>query len=238
MSADLSLQPIGRIKSCYKEKFGVPRQAGLVPSAESIIELEPPFDTEAAFQELERFSHIWVIFLFHQVPAQAWQPTVRPPRLGGNRKVGVFASRSPFRPNRIGLSAVRLLGVECEKQRCALRIAGGDMVDGTPVLDIKPYLPYADRVDATPGYTEPLDPEQISIEFSGPASMQLEQYEKALDIALRPLIIEILRQDPRPAYREDSPGTEYGMSLYNFNLRFQYVGKGCLRVIALEPSSA
>jgi len=235
MSISLNIQPIGHIRSCYKEKFGVPRQAGLVPSAEFIVELDSPYNTEPAFRELDRFSHVWVIFLFHQVPSDTWQPTVRPPKLGGNERVGVFASRSPFRPNRIGLSAVRLVAVECENQRCFLRIAGGDMVDGTPVLDIKPYIPYADRVEASAGYTGPGNSGSVTVEFNDLALSQLAQFEETLGAGLRQLIVEVLQQDPRPAYRDDSPGAEYGISLYNFNLRFQYVGPECFRVTGLDP---
>lgn len=235
MSKGLEFEPIGWVRCGYKEKFGVPRQPGLAPSVESVIEFESPYNTDAAFRELNKFSHIWIIFVFHQVPHRGWQPTVRPPRLGGNERVGVFASRSPFRPNPVGLSVVKLLGVECRNQQCFLRIAGGDMVDGTPVLDIKPYIPYADSVDASSGYVRPFIPANVNIEFADLALTRITHYEKTLGIELRQQIVEILQQDPRPAYREDAPGTEYGMRLYNFNLRFQYIETGHFRVTALEP---
>ncbi len=138
--------PIGIVRSCFREKFGIPRQPGLAPAARATLELLPPHNQPAAVRGLEDFSHVWLVFVFHGVPASRWQPTVRPPRLGGNRRLGVFATRSPFRPNPIGLSVVALDRIVTGQGRVALHLSGVDVLDGTPVLDIKPYLPYADRV--------------------------------------------------------------------------------------------
>ena len=144
MTSPLSLQPVGILHSPYKEKFAVPRQPGLVPSARARLELLPPCNDAQTLRGIEQFSHLWLIFQFHECASQGWHPTVRPPRLGGNERVGVFASRSPFRPNGLGLSVVQLLGVHQQGPRLWLELAGIDLVDGTPILDIKPYVPYAD----------------------------------------------------------------------------------------------
>lgn len=136
-----SFQPIGVIHSCFKEKFGIPRQSGLVTAAQATLELHAPYDCPEALVELEGFSHIWVTFVFHQSMRDNWKATVRPPRLGGNQRIGVFASRSPFRPNPIGLSAVQLESIDCKDGHCQLQLRGADLLDGTPVLDIKPYVP-------------------------------------------------------------------------------------------------
>ncbi len=141
-----SLEPIGYVRSCFREKFGTPRQPGLIPSATGEIVVHPPYHTPHAFTQLEQFSHIWVLFLFHQALRDEWKPRVRPPRLGGNQSLGVFASRSPFRPNNIGLSPLKLERIEYGERPGRLFVSGIDLLDGTPVLDIKPYVPYADAL--------------------------------------------------------------------------------------------
>jgi tRNA-Thr(GGU) m(6)t(6)A37 methyltransferase TsaA len=156
--AQFSLSPIGTIHSCYGEKFGIPRQPGLVKSATATLELLPPYNSPDALRGLDGFSHLWVIFLFHQSTRNQWKATVRPPRLGGNERVGVFASRSNFRPNPIGLSVVELLTVEGTQ----LHLGGGDFLDGTPVLDIKPYLPYADCIPSATGAFATRTPEPVN----------------------------------------------------------------------------
>jgi len=161
------ITPIATVSSCYRTKFGIPRQPGLVSSAVGEIIMLPPYNQREAFRGIEAFSHIWVTFLFHLTQRSTWSPLVRPPRLGGNVKVGVFGTRATHRPNSIGLSVVRLLGVDSSPGRVALRVSGLDLVDGTPVLDIKPYLPYADIVpEATSGFAPIPPPPKLAVMFS------------------------------------------------------------------------
>ncbi|PLY03520.1 MAG: tRNA (N6-threonylcarbamoyladenosine(37)-N6)-methyltransferase TrmO [Desulfuromonas sp.] len=216
------LDPIAVIRSPYREKFATPRQPGLTPSVRAIVEFYPGFCPPEAVRGLEGFSHIWLLFLFHQNWQKGWQPTVRPPRLGGNKRVGVYASRSPFRPNPIGLSAVKLLGIDCTEGRATLEIEGADLIDGTPVLDIKPYLPYGDSIaDARGGFAEKAPGEQLVVEFSPEAMIDLQHYQ-AVSPRLKMMICETLVLDPRPAYqRNDNSQREYGMLLEAYNVRWQ-----------------
>lgn len=219
---------IGVIRSCFKEKFGIPRQPGLVPDARATLELHPPYNRLEAIAELEGFSHIWVIFIFHEAMQEEWRPTVRPPRLGGNKRIGVFASRSPFRPNPLGLSVVGLEKIDCQQNRCVLHLQGADLLDGTPVLDIKPYLPYVDAVpEAVGGFAaEPPTP-QITVTFSEMAEVQCEEKERSGCPGLRRLIEQIIAQDPRPAYihgNEQKEAQRFGLRLYDFDLRWQIRG--------------
>ena len=213
--------PIGVIRSCFREKFGVPRQPGLVPAARATLELLPPYNQPAAVRGLEGFSHLWLVFVFHGVPAGRWQPTVRPPRLGGDRRLGVFATRSPFRPNPIGLSAVRLERITVRQGQVVLHLAGVDLLDGTPVLDIKPYLPYADRIlEATGGFAPEAPATELTVDFSPAASGFCTTWSGGGD--LRELICQILRQDPRPAYERADPTLQrYGMKLYDLDVRWE-----------------
>lgn len=221
---DLTYQfrPIGVIRSCFKEKFGIPRQPGIVPDAVSTLELIAPYNRSEALAELEGFSHIWVVFVFHEAKREEWKPTVRPPRLGGNRRIGVFASRSPFRPNPIGLSAVMLEKIECDGERCVLHLRGADLLDGTPVLDVKPYLPYVDAIpQAEGGFAADAPDRQLSVRFSELAEMQCIERESELP-GLQKLIEQIIAQDPRPAYiQRDEQEQQFGMRLYDFDLRWQ-----------------
>lgn len=211
--------PIGVIRSCFREKFGIPRQSGLAPAARATLELSPPYGQAAAVRGLETFSHLWLVFVFHGTPAGRWQPTVRPPRLGGNRRLGVFATRSTFRPNPIGLSAVRLERVAIAGQRVILYLAGVDLLDGTPVLDIKPYLPYADCLpEATGGFATEAPP-HLPVEFSPAAAAFCATWPTD---ELRGLIVQILRQDPRPAYRGTGTAPQrYGMRLYDCDVHWE-----------------
>ena len=195
------MKAVARVESCYPEKFGVPRQAGLAPSARGRVVFVPEFRREEAFRGLDGFSHVWLVFLFDQVQEGEERLSVRPPRLGGNERLGVWATRSPFRPNRIGLSVVRLDRVVTEGREAPfLEVSGLDLVDGTPVLDVKPYVPYADRVeDATAGFADG-EPERMAVEVAGEA---LEAWEK-LDEADRALIGETLVLDGRPAYHGET----------------------------------
>jgi len=228
--------PIGVVRSCFKEKFGIPRQPGLVPEADAIVQLIPPFNRPETVRGLEGFSHIWVLFVFHHAAhVGGWKPMVRPPRLGGNRKVGVFASRSPFRPNAIGLSAVELAGIDCSGNLLQLRVRGVDMVDGTPVLDIKPYLPYADsHAGASGGYAEAAAQPQREVVFEGPARRYLNTLPPHEQQRMAHLIRQLLQQDPAPAYLDTGSGKRcFGMRLYDLNIRWT-VQRTRLRVTSIE----
>jgi tRNA (adenine37-N6)-methyltransferase len=233
MSRTLSLQPVGILSSPYKEKFAVPRQPGLVKSARARLELLPPCNDPQTLRGIEQFSHLWLIFQFHECAEQGWHPTVRPPRLGGNERVGVFASRSPFRPNGLGLSVVELRGVEQQGSRLWLELGGVDLVDGTPILDIKPYVPYADSLPQANGGFAPDAPPLMTVEFTPLAESALE-CARARHPELRAFIAEVLAQDPRPAYRRQTDeDREYGVHLYEFNVRWT-VKNGINQVVALD----
>ncbi len=229
-------QPIGIIHSCYREKFGIPRQPGLVTAASATLELYAPYDCPEALTELQGFSHIWVVFVFHQALRDEWKPTVRPPRLGGNQRIGVFASRSPFRPNPIGMSAVVLEDIQCRNGHCQLKLRGGDFLDGTPVLDIKPYLPYADALpDALGGFAAQSPESGMTVVFSELATAQCATWERAQYPSLRQLIEQVLQADPRPAYRigrEDKQS--FGMCLYDIDVKWTVRGNQ-IEVTALLP---
>lgn len=216
-TAGYALQPIGLIQSDFPDKFGVPRQPGLAPSARAILTLIAPYNDPLAVRGLETFSHLWLSFLFHHTP-ERWTPLVRPPRLGGNAKVGVFASRSPNRPNRLGLSLVELSAIETHGG-VRLHLSGCDLISGTPVLDIKPYLPWAEALpDARAGYA-PAPPPQLAVRFSAAAEATLATRADAA--SLRQLIREVLAQDPRPAYRQGAETRVYGVRLRDVDVRFQ-----------------
>ena len=218
---DHHISQIGVIHSCYKGKFGVPRQPGLVPLAGGVIELSEEYAEAAAVRGLAQFSHIWVIFLFHQTLSVPWKPTVRPPRLGGNQRMGVFASRSPFRPNHLGLSVVALQRVETSQGRVCLHVNGLDVVDGTPVVDIKPYLPYVDAIpEAVGGYADQSPDEVLRVEFSPLAQQQCQDVSERYP-QLENLIEQVLVLDPRPAYSEANDAQKvYGMKLYEFDVKW------------------
>ncbi|MBI1422563.1 MAG: tRNA (N6-threonylcarbamoyladenosine(37)-N6)-methyltransferase TrmO [Gammaproteobacteria bacterium] len=227
--------PIGRIHSPLKEKFGLPRQSGLVAQLKSQLEILPPYDRDEAFTALTGYSHIWVVSVFHLAVREHWQPTVRPPRLGGNERVGVFASRAPYRPNPIGLSLCALEDIRRRDGRLYLSIRGCDLVDGTPVLDIKPYLPYADSVaDAHAGFTDEVPRELLRVNWSEEADAQVIQWSTRYP-DLRVLVEELIAQDPRPAYQRDSVTHEYGMRVYECNIRFAVSGEQAT-VLAVEPA--
>jgi tRNA-Thr(GGU) m(6)t(6)A37 methyltransferase TsaA len=232
---EIKLQPIGILHSPYREKFIVPRQPRLVDAVRAELHLTPPYNRAEAVRDLEQFSHLWLIFLFHQSMAHGWQATVRPPRLGGNRRIGVFASRSPFRPNPIGLSAVALTAVRQTDHGPILELTGVDLVDGTPVLDIKPYLPYSDAIDqATGGFAELAPAAAMPVDFSASARQQLARLAEGYP-QLQQLIVELLAADPRPAYRRArQDDREYGALLYDFNIRWKIVA-GTALVLAVDP---
>lgn len=217
-----SFQPIGTIRSCFTEKFGIPRQPGLVPEARAALEIIPPFDKAEAFRGLDSFSHLWLLFVFHKCLGRAWTATVRPPRLGGNRRVGVFASRSGFRPNAIGQSAVKLIGIERKKGILRLHLGGTDLLDGTPVLDLKPYLPYADAIpEALAGYAPDAPLSAKPVVFAVQAEDACRKADPSVYPDLQALITGLLTQDPRPAYKEADEGRSFGMRLWDLNVRFR-----------------
>lgn len=216
-----NFKPIAIIHSCYKEKFGIPRQPGLVAS-KAVIEMDADYSQQEAFRKLESFSHIWVIFVFHGVNTEKWKATVRPPRLGGNQRVGVFASRSMFRPNPIGLSVVELESIEKKGNKLLLNIIGGDFLNATPVLDIKPYIPYADAIaKAAVGYAIEKPEIKFSVSFSQQVKDELERIE-LFHPKITMIITQILQLDPRPAYKDgNQEKKEFAMKLYDFDLKWQ-----------------
>lgn len=224
---DITMHTIAHIHTDLPEKFGVPRQSGLVPQLQGTIVFEPDYRNPDALRGLESFSHLWLIFRFHRAEREGWSPTVRPPRLGGNRRMGVFATRSPFRPNNLGLSCVKLEGVSRdEKLGPVIRVSGADLVDGTPILDIKPYLPYADCPrDATGGFTDPLEAEPLEVECD-------EALLEGLEAQQRAGLMGVLACDPRPRYQED-PERVYGLTFAGKNVKFT-VRDRVLTVLAVE----
>ncbi len=217
---------IARIHNAFDEKFGVPRQSGLAEEVISTIVFEEEFRAAEALRGIEEFSHLWLIWAFDRAERETWSPTVRPPRLGGNKRVGVFATRSPFRPNAIGLSCVRLLGVEKTPEGHVLKVAGADLVNGTPIYDIKPYLPYADcKPDATGGFTDGTVKRTVDVQFSGETLKQLTEDE-------RRELKAVLKEDPRPAYQED-PEREYVFGFAGKQIHFK-VSNMLLTVIRAE----
>ncbi len=226
----MTLEPIGIVRSCFGEKFAVPRQPGLCPSAWGTLVFHPEYRSREAIRGLEGFSHVWLIFGFHETRDQGWKPTVRPPRLGGNERVGVFASRSTFRPNGLGLSVVSLEGIDLTGDAAPVLLLGGiDLLDRTPVYDVKPYLPYADALpQATAGFAaEPI--ERLAVELAGEA----EDAFGALPERARAVVREALSLDARPATRADDSGRSFGASLCGCNVRFIVAG-GICRIVSIE----
>lgn len=234
MAGEFVFSPIGIIHSCFKEKFGIPRQAGLVRGATATLEVLSPYDREEAFRGLEDFSHIWVTFVFHASIRGEWSPTVRPPRLGGNQQMGVFATRSPFRPNALGLSAVALTAIGRNKGRLLLELEGGDFLDQTPVLDIKPYLPYADSIAyATGGYAGDAPGMCCEVSFSSRALQDCRRHEQRLGVDLEALIRQLLAYDPRPAYKASASNLQsYAMNLFDIDVKWR-VEDGQVLVVEL-----
>lgn len=228
------ISSIGIIHSCYPEKFGIPRQPGLVKSSSGRLELFPPWNREEMIKGLDVFSHIWIQFLFHEAVAEGWRPTVRPPWLGGQKRVGIFASRSPHRPNHLGLSVVRLTGIRKEKKGLFLEIAEIDLLDKTPVVDIKPYIPYSDSVPgASDGFIPPPESVRREVVFAEAAAQSCSEYEQRTGRRLRSLIAETLGQDPRPASQRHQT-REYGMTLWDVNVRWQALGERFLVLLIGE----
>lgn len=215
----MEITPVAYIRSDLKEKFGIPRQSGLVPSLRADVVFTPPYRVPEAVRGLEDFSHVWLIWEFSQARRESWSPTVRPPRLGGNRRLGVFATRSPFRPNALGLSAVRLDAVKPDTpQGPILHVSGADLLDGTPIYDIKPYIPYADAIpEASGGFTDRVDRLLLAVDCP-PDLLERVPPEK------REALLAVLAQDPRPQYQDD-PARVYGMSFAGLEVRFRVEGE-------------
>ncbi len=208
------MQMIARMKSDFPTKFGIPRQSGLADALRSTIIFEPAFRNADALRGIEQFSHIWLIWQFSEAVRSQWSATVRPPRLGGNARLGVFATRSPFRPNHMGLSCVQLLGMEQTGEfGCVLHVAGADLMDGTPIFDIKPYIPYADcHPDATGGFTDTAGSYLLKVDFPPALFEKLPEGKRAA-------VLQVLSHDPRPSYHTD-PARIYGLRFSDFDIRF------------------
>ena len=224
---DIKIRPIARMRSDFPTKFGIPRQSGLVEELRSTIVFEPDFRNPDALRGIQGFSHLWLIWHFSEAVRQEWSPTVRPPRLGGNTRMGVFATRSPFRPNPIGLSCVKLLALEQTKEGTVLHVAGADLMDGTPILDIKPYIPYSDSFpEAAGGFTDTAGDFLLEVDFP-------EDLLKILPESKREAAIAVLSHDPRPSYQR-KPGRVYGLSFADHDIGFT-VEDNKLTVIKVTP---
>ena len=224
---EISINVIARMHSDFATKFGIPRQSGLVEELRSTIVFEPEYRNNDALRGIEDFSHLWIIWQFSEAVRQGWSPTVRPPRLGGNTRMGVFATRSPFRPNNLGLSCVRLLDVEhTEKYGTVLHVGGADLMDGTPIFDIKPYIPYSDcKPDASGGFTDQAADFLLTVDFP-------EELLGKLPEQKREAAIGVLSHDPRPSYQKNEERV-YGMTFAGFNIRFMVRNK-LLTVLEVE----
>ncbi len=220
----LVIEPVAVIKNGYKEKFGVPRQSGLAPSVKSVIEFYKEYRDENCVRDIQQYSHLWLIWSFSKNEKQ-WSPTVRPPKLGGNKRVGVFATRSPFRPNPLGLSCVKLESVEDTKNGRILVVSGADLADGTPIYDIKPYLPYADSIpEALGGFSEEHKNDCVKVDI--PENMKAELTAEQVT-----QITELLSLDPKPSYQNDEERT-YGLAYENLQVRFKYESN-CIKVFEI-----
>lgn len=214
----VSIQPIAKMKSDFASKFGIPRQSGLVEQLRSTVIFEPEYRNPDALRGIEEFSHLWLIWQFSENVRSHWSPTVRPPRLGGNMRLGVFATRSPFRPNNLGLSCVELLSVEhTQDSGAVLHVAGADLLDGTPIFDIKPYIPYSDcKPSASGGFTDAVPRETLHVDIPS-------QIMNILPADKQAAAVGVLAQDPRPSYQAD-PSRIYGLPFAGFDIRFRVEG--------------
>ena len=223
----VTMNIIARMHSDFPEKFGIPRQSGLIKELESTIIFEPEYRNDDALRGLEDFSHLWIIWQFSKAVRNEWSPTVRPPRLGGNTRLGVFATRSPFRPNHMGLSSVKIIGLEHTAQfGTVIRVAGADLMDGTPIFDIKPYIPYCDsHPDATGGFTDTISDFTVKVDIDPNLLTNFPESK-------RNALIELLSHDPRPTYQSD-PNRVYGLAFSGHNIQFT-VSNNTLHVLNIE----
>jgi tRNA (adenine37-N6)-methyltransferase len=228
----MTLDPIATVRSCFGGKFAVPRQPGLCPSAWGRLVFHEPYRSPEAVRGIEGFSHLWLIFGFHETLAQGWKPTVRPPRLGGNQRIGVFASRSTFRPNGLGLSLVKLEGVERAGEGPVLLLGGIDLLDGTPVYDVKPYLPYAEALQkAVSGFAAEAI-HRLPVMVDAAAEFDF----KNLPVRAQALLMEALALDPRPATQTATPERIFGAALCGCEVRF-VVQEGICRIVSIEVAA-
>jgi tRNA-Thr(GGU) m(6)t(6)A37 methyltransferase TsaA len=227
------VEPIGFVRSCFKEKFAIPRQPQLAPAARGVLELVAPFNTGEAVQGLEQVSHVWLLFLFHQALEDKPRLKVRPPRLGGNQSVGVFSTRATHRPNGIGQSVVKLERVSAER----LWLSGIDLLDGTPVLDIKPYVPYADSISEAHNGIADSAPTLIDVSWDARALDQAHGHAQRLQEPLVELIEQCLAQDPRPAYQQPTPERRYGARLWDVDVHWHYPQPGHICVLDVVLAS-
>ena len=223
----MEMKPIAYIHNDYTAKFGIPRQSGLVEQVESTIVFEPEYRNADALRGIEGYSHLWLLWIFSEAVRDGWSPTVLPPRLGGKTRMGVFATRSPFRPNPIGLSSVKLLGIDLHtKEGPVIRVAGADLMDGTPILDVKPYLPYTDsHPEAIGGFADPVRDYSLEVVFP-------PEWMEQVPHRLREPVLGLLAQDPRPSYQND-PERVYGVAFGGYDFRFR-VSDGILTVCEVE----
>ena len=212
---NVPIKVIAKMKSDFPDKFGIPRQSGLIDSLISTIVFEPEYRNSNALRGIEDFSHLWIIWQFSKAVRETWTPTVRPPRLGGNTRMGVFATRSPFRPNALGLSSAKILGLEHTKEYgTVIHVAGADLMDGTPIFDIKPYLPYSDcHSDATGGFTDGISNFILSVNITSELVAKIPKEKKQA-------LLDVLSHDPRPSYQNDSKRI-YGLTFAGMNIRFR-----------------
>ncbi|MBK4988915.1 tRNA (N6-threonylcarbamoyladenosine(37)-N6)-methyltransferase TrmO [Pseudomonas sp. S36] len=232
MTMQHTVSPVGIVRSCFKEKFAIPRQPQLAPAARGVLELLPPFDQGEAVDGLEQVSHVWLLFLFHQALEEKPRLKVRPPRLGGNTSMGVFATRATHRPNGIGQSVVRLEGVEPGR----LLLSGIDLLDGTPVLDIKPYVPYADTIADARNQMASQPPVAIAVQWGDAALAQAREHTLRLGQPVVDLIEQCLAQDPRPAYQVPTPERVYGVKFWDVQVRWHYPQAQVIRVLEVVPA--
>ncbi len=228
---NFQMQAIGHVRSCFKEKFAIPRQPALAPAARGTIELYPPYNQHHALAGLEQVSHVWIIFVFHQALEQQQRLQVRPPRLGGNQRLGVFASRASHRPNSIGQSLVRLERID---QQCRLHVSGLDLLDGTPVLDIKPYIPFVESVADAYNHIAEQPPLLLPVEWQPAALQAAQEHGQRLNEPLVELIEQCLAQDPKPAYQQPEPTRQYGARLHDVDVIWCYPEAGKILVTAVE----
>ncbi|UJJ33214.1 tRNA (N6-threonylcarbamoyladenosine(37)-N6)-methyltransferase TrmO [Halopseudomonas maritima] len=223
-------EPVGIIHSCFAEKFAIPRQPLLAPAATATLELLPPYDQPEALEGLEGVSHLWLLFVFHAAGHGSKHLRVRPPRLGGNQRIGVFASRATHRPNPIGQSVVRLDGIVDGR----LQLSGVDLLDGTPVLDIKPYVPYADAVEGAVNPLAPTPPAPIAVHWQTEALQQAQAEQQRLEQPLVTLVEQCLAQDPKPAYQQPDASREYGVRFWDVNVRWHYPAPNQICVLGVS----
>lgn len=242
---EITFKVIARIRSDFPDKFGIPRQSGLLKNLRSTIVFEPEFRNADALRGLEGFSHLWLLWIFSENVRDTWKPTVRPPRLGGNMRLGVFATRSSFRPNPLAMSCVKIEKINLTGENApSITVSGADLMDDTPIVDIKPYLPYADSVpEATGGFAEAVRFKKLEVEFAAEAQAVLDGTELAPDAAgvkfpaeKKAALVELLSEDPRPAYQR-SADRIYGIRFAGFEIKFQVQGDH-LTVVAILPLQA